>query len=51
MPAAVFTTEYTNPVAGDPTKLRGNLRTANEILTKAGYTLNGSQLVDPTASR
>ncbi len=47
VPASVFTTEYTNPVSGDQTKLRSNLRTANEILTKAGYVLNGSQLMDP----
>lgn len=47
VPPEVFTTEYANPVNGDPTKLRANLRTANEILTKAGYTLNGSQLMDP----
>lgn len=47
VPASVFTTEYKNPVNGDPTKLRQSLRTANEILTKAGYTLNGNQLVDP----
>ncbi|CAN7547357.1 extracellular solute-binding protein [Devosia sp. LjRoot16] len=47
VPASVFTTEYKNPVNGDTTKLRQSLRTANEILTKAGYTLNGNQLVDP----
>ncbi len=47
VPAKVFTTAYQNPVSGDPTKLRANLRTANEILTAAGYTLNGSQLIDP----
>jgi microcin C transport system substrate-binding protein len=48
VPASVFTTEYKNPVNGDTTKLRNSLRTANEILTKAGYTLNGNQLVDPS---
>ena len=47
VPASVFTTEYKNPVNGDTGKLRNSLRTANEILTKAGYTLNGNQLVDP----
>jgi microcin C transport system substrate-binding protein len=47
VPAKVFTTAYENPVSGDPAKLRANLRTANEILTRAGYTLNGSQLVNP----
>ncbi|MDB5542296.1 MAG: hypothetical protein JWQ89_4023 [Devosia sp.] len=48
VPASVFTTEYKNPVNGDPTKLRNSLRTANQILTQAGYTLNGNQLMDPT---
>lgn len=47
VPASVFTTEYKNPVNGDPSKLRNSLRTANEILTKAGYTLNGNQLMTP----
>ncbi len=47
VPASVFTTEYKNPVNGDTGKLRNSLRTANDILTKAGYTLNGNQLVDP----
>ena len=47
VPPAVFTTEYQNPVSGDPQKLRANLRTANQILTEAGYTLNGSQLMGP----
>lgn len=48
IPASVFTAPYANPVGGDPQKLRQNLRTANELLTKAGYTLNGNQLVDPS---
>ncbi len=50
VPASVFTTEYKNPVNGDTTKLRQSLRTANEILTKAGYTLNGNQLVEPSGT-
>ncbi len=50
VPASVFTTEYKNPVNGDTTKLRQSLRTANEILTKAGYTLNGNQLIDPSGT-
>ncbi|OEO28296.1 hypothetical protein VW23_005460 [Devosia insulae DS-56] len=44
---SVFTTEYTNPVSGDQTKLRQNLRTALDLLTAAGYKLEGSQLLDP----
>jgi len=46
VPPAVFTDVYTNPVSGDSTKLRENLRTALGLLNEAGYTLNGSQLVD-----
>ncbi len=47
VPAEVFTTEYVNPVGGDPQKLRANLRTANQILTDAGYRLDGSRLLTP----
>lgn len=47
VPADVFTTEYVNPVSGDQTKLRANLRTAVDLLTAAGYKLEGSQLLDP----
>jgi microcin C transport system substrate-binding protein len=50
VPPEVFTTEYKNPVSGDPTKLRANLKTANDLLLAAGYTRNGSQLVDPTGA-
>jgi microcin C transport system substrate-binding protein len=47
VPADVFTTEYVNPVNGDQAKLRANLRTAVDLLTAAGYRLEGSQLLDP----
>lgn len=47
IPPRVFTEEYKNPVGGDPQKLRGNLRIALDLLTKAGYKLEGSQLLDP----
>jgi microcin C transport system substrate-binding protein len=46
VPERVFTTEYTNPVAGDPQKLRANLRVALGLLEEAGYTLEGNRLVD-----
>jgi microcin C transport system substrate-binding protein len=46
IPPQVFTTPYTNPVSGDATKLRANLREALKLLNEAGYTLNGNQLVD-----
>jgi microcin C transport system substrate-binding protein len=47
VPASVFTTPYSNPVSGDPEKLRANLKIAYDLLTNAGYKLNGSQLMDP----
>ncbi|KKB80284.1 hypothetical protein VW35_07700 [Devosia soli] len=46
VPQAAFGPIPVNPVSGDPTKLRENLRQALTLLTQAGYTLNGSQLVD-----
>ncbi|HEY8575130.1 MAG TPA: extracellular solute-binding protein [Devosia sp.] len=46
VPPSVFTEPYTNPVNGDAANLRTNLRKALELLTAAGYTLNGTQLVD-----
>jgi microcin C transport system substrate-binding protein len=46
IPESVFTTEYTNPVGGDAQKLRANLREALKLLSEAGYTLQGNQLVN-----
>jgi len=46
VPESVFTTEYTNPVGGDPQKLRANLREALKLLGEAGYTLDGNRLVN-----
>lgn len=46
VPATVFTEPYTNPVSGDPTKLRANLRMALGLFTEAGYRLDGNRLVD-----
>ncbi|MEO5806384.1 extracellular solute-binding protein [Devosia sp.] len=51
VPPSVFTEEYKNPVSGDPGKLRANLRTALGLLTQAGYSLNGSQLVDANGTQ
>jgi microcin C transport system substrate-binding protein len=51
VPATVFTTPYANPVSGDPTKLRANLRQALALLSAAGYTLNGNQLVDKSGQQ
>ncbi len=46
VPPAVFTTPYTNPVAGDPQKARGNLRQALTLFQEAGYELKGNRLVN-----
>jgi len=47
VPPSVFTTPYTNPVSGDPQKLRANLKTSVDLLNSAGYRLSGNQLLDP----
>ncbi len=46
VPPEVFTTPYTNPVGGDPAKLRNNLRTAIGMLKEAGYELKGNRIVN-----
>ncbi|HVY52049.1 MAG TPA: extracellular solute-binding protein, partial [Devosia sp.] len=46
VPPEVFTSAYENPVAGDPQKLRANLKQALDLLTSAGYRLDGNRLVD-----
>jgi microcin C transport system substrate-binding protein len=46
IPGSVFTTPYTNPVGGDSTKVRANLRQALNLLGEAGYKLDGNRLVD-----
>lgn len=46
VPASVFTEEYKNPVAGDPNKLRQNLRKAVELFKQAGYEIRGNKMVD-----
>jgi microcin C transport system substrate-binding protein len=51
VPPEVFTTAYANPVAGDPGKLRANLRQALELLTQAGYHLDGNRLVDANGTQ
>lgn len=51
VPASVFTEPYTNPVSGDPSKLRNNLRTALNLLNEAGYTLDGNRLVDANGTQ
>ncbi len=46
IPQEVFTQEYENPVAGDPQKLRNNLRDAFDLLKQAGWELDGRRLVN-----
>jgi microcin C transport system substrate-binding protein len=46
VPPAVFTTPYTNPVAGDPQKARENLRKAMMLFKQAGYELKDRKLVN-----
>jgi microcin C transport system substrate-binding protein len=47
VPPEVFTTEYVNPVGGDPAKLRENLRKAVDLLKEAGYRLEGRRMIGP----
>ncbi|WP_434711818.1 extracellular solute-binding protein [Rhizobium sp. YTUHZ045] len=46
VPPEVFTTPYTNPVAGDPQKLRDNLRKAVALFKEAGWELKGNRMVN-----
>ncbi|CDN56621.1 ABC-type oligopeptide transport system, periplasmic component [Neorhizobium galegae bv. officinalis bv. officinalis str. HAMBI 1141] len=46
VPARVFTTPYTNPVGGDPNKVRDNLRTAISLLKDAGWELKGNRMLN-----
>ncbi|MEK1896202.1 MAG: extracellular solute-binding protein [Rhizobium sp.] len=46
VPPEVFTTPYTNPVAGDPQKLRDNLRKAIGLFKEAGYEVQGNRMVN-----
>lgn len=46
VPADVFTTPYTNPVNGDPQKVRANLRKALDLFKEAGYELKDRKLVN-----
>lgn len=46
VPPEVFTTEYRNPVGGDPAKQRDNLREAVKLMREAGYELRGNRMVN-----
>jgi len=51
VPPSVFTEPYTNPISGDATRLRANLRTALTLLNEAGYTLDGNRLLDASGNQ
>jgi microcin C transport system substrate-binding protein len=46
VPPEVFTTPYTNPVGGDPQKVRANLREALKLFRAAGYEVKNTRLVN-----
>lgn len=46
VPASVFTERFANPVGGSEDRLRDNLREALRLFGEAGYTLDGTRLVD-----
>ena len=46
IPPEVFTEPYTNPVNGDPQKVRANLGAAVKLLQEAGFTLDGNRMLD-----
>src|SRR5262249_38382460 len=43
VPPEVFTTPYSNPVAGAPEKVRANLREAMRLMREAGYEVRDQQ--------
>jgi microcin C transport system substrate-binding protein len=47
VPPEVFTAEYTNPVNDSPQAVRDNLRRAVELMTEAGYKLEGGRMIGP----
>ncbi len=46
VPPEVFTTAYSNPVNGDPQKLRNNLREAVKLFREAGYEIRNGVMVN-----
>jgi microcin C transport system substrate-binding protein len=46
VPAEVFTTEFKNPIGGNPQAVRGNLREALRLLKEAGYDVRERRLVN-----
>jgi len=46
VPAELFSKPYTNPVGGNPQKMRANLREALKLLREAGYAVRNTKLVN-----
>lgn len=46
LPPEVFTTEYKNPVGGDPAKMRDNLRSAVALFREAGYEIKNGRMTE-----
>ena len=46
IPGEVFKKSYSNPVSGNPTAVRDNLREATRLFKEAGYEVRDQQLVD-----
>ncbi len=46
VPPEVFTAPYSNPVGGDPQKVRANFREALRLFKEAGYEVKNTRLVD-----
>jgi microcin C transport system substrate-binding protein len=46
VPADLFTQPYTNPVGGDPQKVRNNLRQGLALLREAGYEIKDTKLAN-----
>jgi microcin C transport system substrate-binding protein len=46
VPPEVFTTPYSNPVGGDPQKVRDNLREAMRLFRAAGYEVRNERMVN-----
>ena len=46
VPPELFTTAYTNPVAGAPDKVRANLREAVRLMKEAGYEVRDHRLIN-----
>jgi microcin C transport system substrate-binding protein len=46
VPPEVFTTEYKNPVNGNPEAVRANLREATRLLREAGWEIRSQKLVN-----